>query len=342
MTTRIAIVGLGKMGIMHAAVVGTHPRAEIAAIVDVQPRLEPYARGLGLKAPFYASVDEMLATAEVDAVMVCTPASTHLPIAAACVERGLHVFVEKPLADSLDSARKMYALVKNTRLIHAVGYMKAHYPLHQKMHALVRGGTLGRVRQCHCAVYLSQVFRPPKGWIYDRACSGGGVVINSASHLLFLLWWLFGDVRGVFARAQSVHSSVEDVATVVLEFDSGVVASMDASWSVQGYPVEHSEMRIVGERGTLEITDDGARLYLTQDSGQYRQGWTAFHRSELDRAPVDLSADYGGEGYCNEDFHFVECCATGCAPLVSWREGLAVQEIVDAIYRSAGEGYVAL
>jgi len=278
----------------------------------------------------------------VDAVMVCTPASTHLPTAAACIERGLHVFVEKPLADTLQNARKMCALVKDTKLVHAVGYMKAHYPLYQKMRTLVQAGTLGRVQQCHCAVYLSQVFRPPTGWVYRKDTSGGGIIINSTCHMLFLLQWFFGKVSGVFARAHSIHSAVEDAAAVVLEFESGVVASIDTSWAVQGYPVEHTEIRIIAERGSLEITDDAARMYLTQKSGEYPQGWSTFHRSEVDRAAVDLSADYGGEGYCNEDYEFIDCCASGGASLVSWEEGLKVQEIIDAIYRSIDGGHVTL
>jgi predicted dehydrogenase len=330
------------MGIMHSAVVNTNPGAQIVAVVDTQPQLAHYAKSLGLEAPFYTSVEQMLDSTPVDAVMVCTPASTHLPTAAACIERGIHVFVEKPLADTLENASKMYALVKDTTLVHAVGYMKAHYPLYQKMRALLQAGALGRVHQCHCAVYLSQVFRPPTGWVYRKDTSGGGILINSTCHLLFLLQWFFGDVSGVFARAGSIHSAVEDAATAVLEFGSGLVASIDTSWAVPGYPVEHTEILIIGEKGSLQVTDDAARLYLTQPGGGYPQGWSTMHRSEVDRAAVDLSADYGGEGYCNEDFEFIECCASGGTPLVSWREGLKVQEIIEAIYRSVGEGHVTL
>jgi predicted dehydrogenase len=340
--TRVAIAGLGKMGLMHSAVVSALPQAQVVAVIDQQPQLAQYARSLGLEAPFYTSVEQALAGGGVDAVFVCTPAAAHLPTARACVEKGVHVFVEKPLADTLENARRMYDLVKDGGVVHAVGYMKRHYPLYRKMRELVQGGILGRVHQCHCSLYLSQVFRPPKGWIYDKGQSGGGIVINSTSHLLSLLHGFFGDVTGVFARARSVHSAVEDVAIIVLEFANGVVASVDTSWAVAGHSVEYTQILMVGEKGSLEIADDRARLFLSRDEGGYRQGWTSFHRSEFDTAPVDLSAEYGGEGYCNEDLDFLHCCASGGTPLVSWREGVAVQQIVDAIYESAGGGYVRL
>jgi len=342
LSTRVAIAGLGKMGIMHSAIISTVPDAQIVAAVDAQPQLAHYVRSLGLEAPFYTSVEQMLERTEVDAVFVCTPASAHLAAAQACVPRGVHVFMEKPLADTLENATAMYELVEHAPVVHAVGYMKGHLPLYQKMRALVQAGTLGRVHQCQCTVYLSQVFRPSKGWVYNKATSGGGIVINSTCHLLFLLRWFFGDVRGVFARAARIHSAVEDVATIVLEFTSGVVASIDTSWAVPGYSVEHTQMLIIGETGSLEVTDDKARLHLSRAGREYPQGWTAFHRADFDKAPVDLSAEYGGEGYCNEDLEFLQCCATGGTPLVSWQEGLRVQQIIAAIYESAENGYVTL
>ena len=342
MGERVAIAGLGKMGIMHAAIVNAIPDAQIVAVADQQKQLAHHVRSLGLDAPFFPSVEEMLDRTEVDAVFVCTPAAAHLSMARACVERGVNVFVEKPLADTLENARRMVDLVESGAVVHAVGYMKGHYPLYQKMRELVRAGALGRIHQCHCSVYLSQVFRPSKGWVYSKETSGGGIVINSTSHLLYLLQWFFGAATGVFARSRGIHSEVEDVATIVLEFESGVVASIDTSWAVPGYSVEHTQILLVAEKGSLEITDDRARLYLTKADALHEQGWTEFHRSEFDRAPIDLSAEYGGEGYCNEDFDFLRCCATGERPLVSWGDGLEVQRIIEAVYRSASEGYVRL
>lgn len=342
MPTKVAIIGLGKMGVMHAANLSLIPEAQVVAAVDAERRVGQQAKGLGLAAPFFASAEEMFDRTEVDAAFVCTPASTHLPASEICVRRGVHVFVEKPLASTLAQARAMLDLVEGTKLVHAVGYMKAHYPLYEHMRGLVRGGTLGRVRQSHCTLYLSQVFRPTNGWTYRKDVSGGGIVINSTCHLLFLLQWFLGDVRGVFARAQEIHSAVEDVATIVLEFADGSVASIHTSWTVPGHAVEHTSMLMIGERGTLEISDDRARLFLAQADARFPQGWTAFHRSEFDRAPVDLSAEYGGEGYFNEDAEFIRCCATGGTPRVSWRDGFAVQRIIDAVYRSAEAGYVTL
>jgi len=341
-STGIGIVGLGKMGLMHAALASALPQARLVAIADRQPQLAQYARGLGMEAPFFTSVEAMLDGVGLDAVFVCTPAAAHLSTAQACIARGVHVFVEKPLADTVEHARQMLELAEAAGVVHAVGYMKCHYPLYRKMRELVQGGTLGQVMQCHGTVYLSQVFRPPQGWIYDRQQSGGGIVINSTSHVLALLYGFFGDVRGVFARARRIHSSVEDVATFVLEFADGVVASIDTSWAVAGHPVEHTQLLMVGEKGSLEITDDRARLFLSRADGTYPQGWTSFHRADFDAAPVDLSAEYGGEGYCNEDLDFLRCCAAGGAPLVSWREGLAVQRIIAAIYESVDGGYVRL
>ncbi len=342
MSTRVAIAGLGKMGLMHAAVVSALPDAQVVAVADPQTQLAAHLRSLGLEAPLFASLDELLARTPVDAVLICTPASTHLAAAETCLARDVHVFVEKPLADTLAGAERMVALAAGKPGVRAVGYMKAHLPLYQHLRALVQAGALGTVHQVHASVYLSQVFRPAGGWVYDRARSGGGIVINSTCHLLHLLTWFFGPVRGVFARTRRIHTGVEDAATVILEFAGGVVASVDTSWSTQGYPVEHTEVHVIGDAGSLTMTDERARLHLSRPHDPYPPGWTALHRAAFDRAPIDLSADYGGEGYANEDADFLACCAGGGTPLVTWDDGLHVQAIIDAIYRSAEGGHVTL
>ena len=92
----------------------------------------------------------------------------------------------------------------------------------------------------------------------------------------------------------------------------------------------------------MDINDTQLRLYLNEGNGEYAKGWTTLHRAELDVANFDLSPQYGGEGYYNEDWDFMQACREKRAPRVSWFDGLKVQEMMDALYRSATEGRVTL
>ena len=339
----VAIIGLGKMGLLHASILSVLPSARIVGLVDQDESLGAHVRTMGLKAPFFKSIDEALDQASVDAVFVCTPAFTHYPIACQLAEKNLNVFLEKPLAESLDGAHKLCDLLKDRSIVHAVGYMKGHNPVYERAGEIVSSDVLGKQILFRSTLYLSQVFAPKRGWIYDPKKSGGGIVANSTCHLLFLLYRLFGPLRSVCAQTRRLHSEqVEDAATALLEFGNGVAGTLDTSWSTPGYPVEQTEIFLQGSAGILEVNDTRIRLNLNQSTGAYAKGWTTWQRAEMDRADFDMSPQYGGEGYYNEDLDFIKACQQKQTARVSWFDGLKVQEMMDALYRSATEGRVTL
>src|SRR5262249_15943700 len=136
---------------------------------------------------------------------VCTPQFAHRAVAESCLKLGLDVFVEKPLAHRLEDAEAMVAFLKERpRAVTAVGYMKAHEGVTREVERLLRAGVLGHLRSFDATCYLSQVFGPKKGWIYNKQLSGGGMVINSTCHLLYVLQKWFGPAVAVNAICQSI------------------------------------------------------------------------------------------------------------------------------------------
>jgi predicted dehydrogenase len=333
-----AIVGLGKIGIMHAAMVRNIPGARLAALVDREPKLGRHVQSMmGTSIPFFTSIEEAIRRVPLQSVFVCTPQFAHRAVAETCLEAGLDVFVEKPLAHSLsDVEALMDILERHPGVVAAVGFMKAHEGLYQEVGRLLREGTLGEIHGFEATCYLSQVFKPKTGWIYTRGLSGGGMVINSTCHLLHSLQCWFGPVQALTARCRSIHSTeVEDEASIELEFAS-VTGRVHTSWSQPGYDVETSSVRIQGEAGTLEVTDAGLKVDKeTRRQGDKETGW--WPRAHFERAAFNLSPHYGGEGYYREDEDFVHACLEGRPARVGWDEGLAVQRVIDAIYRSQGQ-----
>ena len=109
---RTAIIGLGKMGILHSALINTIPQAELVAVCDTNRKLAKYVEKTGLEVSFYSALDQLLDEASPQAVFVCTPPFTHLPLSEKCIERHCDIFAEKPLAESFSSAQKMVALAE--------------------------------------------------------------------------------------------------------------------------------------------------------------------------------------------------------------------------------------
>jgi predicted dehydrogenase/nucleoside-diphosphate-sugar epimerase len=330
---RIGIVGLGRMGVLHAALTNAIPEATLVAVTDTDRGLARYVRSLGVQAHFYPSLEVMLEEAELDGVFICTPSSSHLHLARQCVEKGLGVFVEKPLAESLDSAKQMLDLVSERRVVHAAGYTFAHLPIFQKARRLLREGVLGSPHRFRASMYLSQVLTRLRGWHYDPERAGGGAVINVASHLLFLITWFFGQAERVDARTLSVHSAkVEDCVSAILEFPGGLIGTLDASWSVPGYDTSSVEIVVEAGNGLMEVTEGCIRLWLRRARGGFPAGWSNISVADL---PSPAGFELGMEGYYAEDVDFIRCLGTGASPLVSWQEGVAVQRLIDGIYRSA-------
>src|SRR5262249_24654963 len=186
---RVAIVGLGRMGVAHAAVLSMLPDVHIVGAVDSQQGAARRLRGMGFRVPVSSTLDALCAGVPVDAVWVCTPPDSHLAITRRCLEAGAAVFVEKPLAQSLDDARALVELANASPHPVGCGYTLAFWPSFAVARQLLAAGVVGAPARAVSSMVMSQVAGPQRGWMYERARSGGGVVANLSSHLLFLLRW---------------------------------------------------------------------------------------------------------------------------------------------------------
>lgn len=329
---KVGIIGLGKMGILHTALVNMIPRAELVALSDINKQLSKYVKESGLKVPFFSDSNHMLNEVELNAVYICIPPFANLSIVRQCVEYNLDMFVEKPLAESFESAKKMVEFVSKKEIIHSIGYLFAHIPLFRKAKNLLEKKIIGNIFRFRSSIYISEVFTRKKGWYYDKTKSGGGAVINIASHLLYLLYWYFGSVKSVFSLTKKVYSEVEDTASAFLEFTNGIIGTLDVSWSVPGYRLSYIEIIIEGKNGILELTNDYIKLYLFKPVKGFNKEWNTIHKIDL---PGSSQFELGGEGCYEEDLNFIECCVERKAPDVTWIDGLEIQKIIEAIYRSA-------
>jgi predicted dehydrogenase len=319
---RIAVIGLGKLGILHSAVVNMIPKAELVAIADVNKQLATYVKQAGLKAIFYDDTDKMLAEVRPDAAVICTPAFANLPVVRQCLTRDMDLFVEKPLAHTFEAAKAMVGLAAGRKIVTATGYL----------FALLADGLLGSLHRVRSAVYTSEVFSKKKGWYYDPEKSGGGAVMNIASHLIYVLYWYFGLPQTVFAQTKYIHSDVDDAGTALFEYDNGLLGSMDVSWSVPGYRLPYTEINIEGENGTMSLTSDAIKLYLYKAHRGLPKEWTTIHKIDLGST---ARFEIGAEGLYEEGEEFVDRCFDRKAPAVTWADAFAVQRIIEAVYRSA-------
>lgn len=337
---QIAIVGLGKMGILHASMISMIPNASVAALVDRDAGQGKSLRSMGIQAPFFTDLQEAIEHVELDGVMICTPQFAHRSVAEVAVRAGLHVFCEKPLAHTLGDAQSMVDLVNGQpKVKHAMGYMMGHLPTYRRAHELLQAHVLGQLQHVEASCYLSEVFRPGKAWSYRKHLSGGGLVINVASHLIALLYLLFGQVECVEAETKSIHSTeVEDEATARFRSPAGFDIAVKTSWSVPGYPLQHCSIAMTGDNGTLRVDDKWLVVDLRTAASGLPRGTTTIHHAALESAPFNLSPDYAGEAYYREDAEFITAIGNGLRPSITWQDGVAVQQMIEQFY-AVSEGH---
>lgn len=332
---RVAVIGLGKMGILHTALVNMIPRARLAALYDIDKKLSQYVEDAGLNVPFYTDLDRMLSEVELDAAFLCGPTFSNLPLARACAAKNLDIFAEKPLAHSFPAAKEMAELASSRKLVTAAGYLLSHWCLFRRAKQILDEGVLGTPLRFRASIYITEVLSRKKGWFYSREKSGGGAVNHIGSHLLSLLHTYFGPPQSVYARTKTIHSEVEDCGTALLDYPGGLQGTFDVSWSIPGYRLTYINLTVEAENGSLDLTNDDLRLYLNRAAKGYPREWTHLYRADM---PSVSEFELGGEGFYEEDKDFLESCAERRQPLVNWNQGLEVQRLIEAIYRSSAAG----
>jgi predicted dehydrogenase len=333
---RVGVVGLGKMGLLHTAVCNSLPESRVVAVAEPVKLLRESlaAHATGIKT--FESLDAMLDGAALDAVVITTPVAHHIEGALCCAERGLPFLVEKPLAISAGQAEPLVAALRRGKLTNMVGFMTRFIDSFEKGREIVASGCLGRLQRVTGTIYVSQLFKRGQGWRYDKAVSGGGVLMSQGSHLLDLLTWYFGPVARVNADAVSVYSpGIEDFGHAMLEFSSGLRAWVDCSWSVRGKRTVETTVNALGDNGSLVVTDDAVRLFLDEAAGGWPAGSTVLQAPDLYRGvPVDI----GGPQYTREDRAFAQAVLAGKPAMPDVAQGFHVQQVIDAAYASAEVG----
>ena len=269
---KLAIVGVGNMGRLHAHDVHALANTELVAVCDtVAARADELAAQYGAKA--YYNHNDLLAAGEAEAMLVATPHYDHTPISIDALKRGIHVLVEKPIAVHAQDARRMIeayeaAQASHPALVFAAMFMQRTYGHYLKIKELIDRGELGQLVRTTWIVtdwYRTQIYYDSGGWRATWAGEGGGVLLNQCPHNLDLYQWLVGlpDRVTGFAQIGKYHDiEVEDEVTAYFEHGNGMVGHFVTSTAESPGT---NRLEIVGEKGKL-ILEDG-KLTFYRNSG---------------------------------------------------------------------------
>lgn len=260
-TLRMGIIGVGNMGTGHAKniLAGRCPRIRLTAVADIAPaRLAYFAKEISAEPARFSTAEEMLDSGLIDACIVAVPHYDHVRYAVACMQRGIHVMVEKPAGVYTAAVREMNAEAdRHPDVVFGMMFNQRTDPVYRKLRELVQSGRYGRIRRVNWIItdwYRPQAYYNSGDWRATWSGEGGGVLLNQCPHQLDLLQWICGlpvrvDAHMRFGQWHDIE--VEDDVTAYLEFEGGATGVFVTSTGDA-----HGTNR-------LEIQMDGARLIAT-------------------------------------------------------------------------------
>ena len=338
---QIAVAGAGLIGRTHSVLVQASGECALSAIVDPAPAAAAIATEAGV--PLYASLAQLFASQHPDGVILATPNRLHVAQALQCIEAGVAVLVEKPVADSVDEGLQLCAAVERAGARVLVGHHRLHSPLLATARAIVQSGKLGRL----VAVTGSAMFYKPDSYFDEgpwRRQPGGGPILINLIHEIGSLRALCGEIVAVQALSSNAirRFPVEDTVAINLRFVGGALgtfmlsdtAASARSWeqtsqenpSYPAYPDEDCYL-VAGTDGSLAVPSMRLKTYA---SSEERSWWKPFQSS--------VALVQREDPLTRQLAHFCAVIRGEANPRVTARDGLANLRVTEAIAQAARTG----
>lgn len=323
--TRLAVIGLGRMGQNHARVLSEMDGVELVAVCDMNAEA---ARAVSQKFDVkgYASWREMLDTEELDAAIVAVPTRGHLEVAQGALAHGLHVLVEKPIASNLSEGRALIDSAAKSKRLLAVGHVERFNPAVRELRRRMAAGDIGRVFKVE-----AQRLGP-----FPERVRDVGVVIDLATHDLDVMRMvLASEVERLHAETeQRIHTEHEDMLNALLRFENGVVGVLQVNWLT---PTKIRRFSVLGEGGLLQVD------YLLQQLTQFKNADAAVmdgarQLEGVSEGEVIQHAVSKGEPLRLELESFVKAVRGDGSIEVAGEDGLRALHLAQALVTSGQEG----
>jgi predicted dehydrogenase len=334
---RAAIVGLGKMGLSHQSIVNAHPNVQLGAVCDRTGYvLDVIAKYTGVKT--FDDFDRMLDDVELDCLFVATPSKLHGGMVRKALDKGLHVFCEKPFVLDVADGEALVALAAEKQVVNQVGYHFRFVAAFQEARRLIRAGALGDVHHVRVEAYGPVVLRAAGSTWRSAKSEGGGCVHDYACHAIDLVNYVFEAPIGVSGTAlgRVFSRDVEDEAYATLHFAAGQTGQLAVNWSDESFRKMSTKVAVWGTNGRIFADRQECQVYLRAPVPALPDlpaGWTVKYTTDL-TTPVWFYLR--GEEYSAQVDHFVRCIEDrGTANISTFASALATDKLVAMLLRDA-------
>ena len=303
---KIALIGAGKMGLSHLAILGAHPDVDIVGVADtskmVTDVLEKYS---GFNC--FSDYKKMLDATRPEAVFVSAPTKFHADIVTDLLNRGIHVFVEKPFCLNVKEGAELVRLAREKKLINQVGYHNKFIGTFEEVKKLVTGGYIGEMNHFVGEAYGPVVTKKKQSTWRSNPEEGGGCLLDYASHVIDLVNYLVGPVNKIHgAILKPVFSdTVEDSVYSLMETENKISGVLSVNWSEETYRKMSTSITIIGSKGKIISDASELKVYFkTSDTpAGYGRGWNIKYVTDLTE---EVEFYLRGEEYSAQVDYFIK------------------------------------
>lgn len=349
---RVGVIGTGQWArAAHLPAFSTMPEVELVAVAGVErPEAEAAARQFGVSQVFDSGL-ELIELARPDLVSIVTPDDCHVPDAQAALAAGLHVLCEKPLAVTVADARRLAEQAATSTGRTKMGFTLRYAPSVIRLRELVNEGAIGTPQLVKAFQQNGQFLDPnkPFHWKMDGSRTGGGAIVEYGIHTLDLMRWILGEMTRVSATGRTLVPErpfeggtrvveVDDSTACLMEFVNGAIGMCHAGWSTVGR-APGLELRVYGSNGALKclLSDDlpgGEGLWMA-DANEQRFEPAEIPARLAEGLPLELPWWRRFSLALIRDF--IAEIDGRSAPSATFADGLAAQELLDAVIMASRE-----
>ena len=321
---KVAIIGIGKMGLLHSSILSTIPGVEVAALCDKSYVLRRIAKKLFKNSTIKDDVAK-LSNLSLDCAYVTAPIPAHFPIINALYSNNItrNIFVEKTLASNSQRANEICELSEKYPGVNMVGYMKRFSVTFLKAKRLLNDNALGDLLSFQGSAYSSDFVDCTESM---NTLSRGGVLSDLGSHVIELALWFFGEFVVEKAEIKSlIGEKSEDYAHFRVK-NSNLSGEFDISWCKDNYRLPSFSLTIQGTQGTLSVND--FNLVLDSSEGKH----SVWYRPDLnDNVPFLLAEPE----YYREDERFIASVLKSQIAEPDFKTASKVDHIIDFVKKEA-------
>ncbi len=336
----VGIIGLGKMGASHAAIVAAHPDVTLVAVCDKTPMVSSAFKRYNPSVTVYDDFKKMLDKEAVDAVFIATPTKLHYMMAKAALEKGIHVFCEKPFSLTIEQGKELVELAEKQGVVNQVGYHNHFIGTFREMKRLLAAGVVGTPFHFTGEAYGPVVVKPKGGSWRAKAAEGGGCLFDYASHVLNLIQEVIErPVRAKGTLLKKFYSKeVEDGVFSSLLLKSGLSGSLSVNWSDETYRKMSTSLMVIGNKGKIICDATELKVYLKEENRSLGlpKGWTIKYITDL-ALPVNFYLR--GEEYSAQIDYFIDNVKAGVpGDINTFEQALYTDTVIEMLVEDGNNG----